>query len=206
MLVAVAAGCSRTPVPTTPGITGLWDAVIVANNAEVPFRFEIVQNGPNAEGFFFEDDRKVSSTSGSFENGTLRLEYDFLNTTLEATVEGNQFQGPYRGSAIQSIGRYTEARVQSLLESLRIASGSPELHAARRRGSDRNMRESRRSHFRAIAAIHVRGAILQECGREGQSLYGSKRSAPAITTMSGRSVCRTSIVAPCAASTSGRRR
>jgi thiol-disulfide isomerase/thioredoxin len=96
MLVAVAAGCSRSAVPTTPGITGLWDAVIVANNADVPFRFEIVQNGPHAEGFFFEGDRKVSSTSGRFENGTLSLDYDFLNTTLEATLEGNQIHGTYR--------------------------------------------------------------------------------------------------------------
>src|SRR6266545_6101857 len=39
-----------------------------------------------------------------------------------------------------------------------------------------------------------------------QSLYGSNSSAPAMTTISGRSVCNTSTVAPCASSTSGRRR
>src|SRR6266550_4620780 len=39
-----------------------------------------------------------------------------------------------------------------------------------------------------------------------QSLYGSNSSAPAITTINGRSVCSTSTVAPCASSTSGRRR
>jgi thiol-disulfide isomerase/thioredoxin len=92
-LAALAAGCSRTPVQTT---SGLWDAVIVSNNAEVPFRFEIVQNERHVEGFFFEGDRKVGSTSGSFENGTLRLDYDFLNTTLEATLEGDQLRGTYR--------------------------------------------------------------------------------------------------------------
>jgi thiol-disulfide isomerase/thioredoxin len=79
-----------------PGITGLWDAVIVANNVEVPFRFEIAQNDGHVEGFFFEGDRKVGSTSGSFENGTLRLDYDFLNTTLEATFEGDRLHGTYR--------------------------------------------------------------------------------------------------------------
>ena len=84
------------PVASAPGLTGLWDAVIVANNAEVPFRFEIVQNGRHVEGFFFEGDRKVGSTSGSFENGTLKLDYDFLNTTLEATLEGDQLRGTYR--------------------------------------------------------------------------------------------------------------
>jgi uncharacterized protein (TIGR01244 family) len=39
MLVALATGCSRTPAWTLPVITGSWDAVIVANNAALPFRF-----------------------------------------------------------------------------------------------------------------------------------------------------------------------
>lgn len=97
ILVAVA-GCSPAPAPAPPApdISGLWDAVVVANNAEVPFRFEIARNGLRAEGFFFEGDRKVGSTSGSFENGTLTLDYDFLNTTLEATLEGDGLRGTYR--------------------------------------------------------------------------------------------------------------
>ncbi len=78
------------------GIAGLWDAVVIVNNVEVPFRFEIAQNGTQVEGFFFDGDRKVGSTSGSFENGGLKLEYDFLNTTLEATLDGDQLRGTYR--------------------------------------------------------------------------------------------------------------
>jgi thiol-disulfide isomerase/thioredoxin len=92
-LAFLAAGCSRAPART---LAGLWDAVIVANNAEVPFRFEIAQNEGHVQGFFFEGDRKVGSTSGSLEDGTLRLEYDFLNTTLEATLEGDELRGTYR--------------------------------------------------------------------------------------------------------------
>src|SRR5579872_1996437 len=86
------------PVESAPGITGLWDAVIVANKVEVPFRFEIEQNGPQVEGFFFEGDRKVGSTSGTFENGALKLEYDFLNTTLDATLDGDQLRGTYHSN------------------------------------------------------------------------------------------------------------
>src|SRR5579864_8575992 len=86
------------PVAAASGLTGLWDAVVVANKVEVPFRFEIVQSGSQVEGFFFEGDRKVGSTSGSFENGTLMLEYDFLNTTLEATLDGEQLRGTYRNN------------------------------------------------------------------------------------------------------------
>ena len=98
ILVGVAAGCSPVPAPAppAPNISGLWDAVVVANNVEIPFRFEIAQNDGRADGFFFEGDRKVGSTSGSFENGTLRLDYDFLNTMLDATFDGSMLRGTYR--------------------------------------------------------------------------------------------------------------
>src|ERR1700689_2194423 len=86
------------PAASAAGITGQWDGVVVANKVEVPFRFEITQHGNQVQGFFFEGDRKVGSTSGSFENGPLKLEYDFLNTVLEATLDGDQLRGPYRNN------------------------------------------------------------------------------------------------------------
>jgi len=88
-LLAAASGSSAA------GIAGVWDAVVVVNKVEVPFRFEIVQNGNRVEGFFFEGGKKVGSTSGTFENGMLRLEYDHLNTTLEATFDGDRLRGTY---------------------------------------------------------------------------------------------------------------
>src|SRR6185437_45016 len=86
------------PLAAAPSISGLWDAVVTADHADVPFLFEIVVNGSQAKGFFFEGDRKIGSTSGSFENGRLKLAYDFLNTTLEATVEGEQLEGTYHSN------------------------------------------------------------------------------------------------------------
>ncbi len=77
-------------------IAGLWDAKIVANQLEIPFRFEIAQNGSQVQGFFFEGDRKIGSSSGSFSGGHLILEYDILETTLEVTFLDNQFAGTYR--------------------------------------------------------------------------------------------------------------
>jgi thiol-disulfide isomerase/thioredoxin len=77
-------------------ITGLWDAKIVANQLEIPFRFEIAQNGNQVQGFFFEGDRKIASSSGSFSGGHLILEYDILETTLEVTFLDDQFAGTYR--------------------------------------------------------------------------------------------------------------
>jgi thiol-disulfide isomerase/thioredoxin len=77
-------------------IAGLWDAKIVANQLEIPFRFEIAQNGSQVQGFFFEGDRKIASSSGSFSGGHLILEYDLLETTLEVTFLDDQFAGTYR--------------------------------------------------------------------------------------------------------------
>ena len=79
-------------------ISGLWDAIVVVNKVEVPFRFEISQNRDHVQGFFFEGDRKISSTSGSYSNGVLKLDYDFLNTTLDATLAGGELRGTYRNN------------------------------------------------------------------------------------------------------------
>jgi thiol-disulfide isomerase/thioredoxin len=79
-------------------LDGLWDAVIVAGGAEVPFRFEIATSGPQVHGYFFEGDRKIGSTLGSFAEGVLTLEWDFLNTTLELTQSGEQLTGTYRNN------------------------------------------------------------------------------------------------------------
>jgi thiol-disulfide isomerase/thioredoxin len=88
-------------------IDGLWDATVVttptggaagAPGAEVPFRFEIGTSGTEAQGFFFEGDRKVGSSSGTFTDGVLKLEYDFLNTTLEVTLTGDELIGTYRNN------------------------------------------------------------------------------------------------------------
>lgn len=87
---------SALPAFSATSITGLWDAKIVANQLEIPFRFEIAQDGSQVQGFFFEGDRKIASSSGSFANGRLELEYDYLDTTLDVTFVGDQFYGSYR--------------------------------------------------------------------------------------------------------------
>src|SRR5229473_610100 len=91
----LAAARLAPPARAASGIDGLWDAIVVANGVEVPFRFEIATNGADAQGFFFEGDRKVGSTSGRFANGVLTLAYDFLNTTIEATIDGDELRGTY---------------------------------------------------------------------------------------------------------------
>ena len=66
LLVASPTLLPATPVQSAASITGLWDAVVVTSDAEVPFRFEISTSGTDAQGFFFEGDRKIGSSSGTF--------------------------------------------------------------------------------------------------------------------------------------------
>ena len=87
---------SSPPGISATNVTGLWDATVIVNRVEIPFRFEIAQNGNQVQGFFFEGDAKLGSTSGSVANGRLMLKYDYLNTTLEAIFEGDQLHGIYR--------------------------------------------------------------------------------------------------------------
>jgi thiol-disulfide isomerase/thioredoxin len=97
LLVASSAAPDRWTADAA-SLEGLWDAIIVVNEAEVPFRFEISTAGAEPQGFFFEGDRKIGSTSGSLAGSSLTFEYDFLNTTLELTVDGDRLAGSYRNN------------------------------------------------------------------------------------------------------------
>ena len=98
LVVAFAAVPLRRSVATAPSVDGLWDAIVVAGGTEVPFRFQISTKGSEAQGFFFEGDRPIGSTSGTFADGALKLEYDFLNTTLELRLTGDDLAGTYQNN------------------------------------------------------------------------------------------------------------
>jgi thiol-disulfide isomerase/thioredoxin len=97
--LALLVAATRTPAAQAPAsIDGLWDAIVVANNVEIPFRFEIAAKGGAPQGSFFEGDKKIESTAGTFADGVLKLEYDYLNTTLELKLADNQLTGAYRNN------------------------------------------------------------------------------------------------------------
>jgi hypothetical protein len=77
-LALILASIATPHVRAASPVDGLWDAVVVSNNVEIPFRFEIATQGTTVTGSFFEGDRKVGSSSGTFTDGALTLEYDFL--------------------------------------------------------------------------------------------------------------------------------
>ena len=54
-------------------LTGRWDAVVRANDADVPFPFEIVGDGASVRGVLFNGERKLTSAPGKLEGDTLTL-------------------------------------------------------------------------------------------------------------------------------------
>jgi thiol-disulfide isomerase/thioredoxin len=77
---------------------GLWDATVTVGRADIPFHFEIAHNEDHWTGYFFEGKRKIASTAGTLIGGTLKLDYEFLNTTLVAEIEGGALRGSYRSN------------------------------------------------------------------------------------------------------------
>src|SRR5262249_35484499 len=111
--------------PAYAQINGLWDAAIVSNGSEIPFRYEIAVNGPDPTRFFFQCDRTVQSSAGTFHDGVGTLEYDHLNTTLELTLKGGELTGTYRNK--RAGARPQDVRMKRFAPIAIDAAGAPSL-------------------------------------------------------------------------------
>jgi thiol-disulfide isomerase/thioredoxin len=81
-------------------VTGTWDATVTVNNVSVPFKIEIDGGGAEVQSYFFNgDDRVNPSNSGTFQNGTLVLNFESYATQLEATLKDGSLVGTYGGTS-----------------------------------------------------------------------------------------------------------
>jgi thiol-disulfide isomerase/thioredoxin len=78
---------------------GRWDATVVVNGVEIPFRLDVTDSKAGVAGSFFNGDRTITSTSGTFEQDVLTLRFDQYAATLKATYRDGRLDGAYdRGS------------------------------------------------------------------------------------------------------------
>jgi peroxiredoxin len=77
---------------------GRYDATIRIGDQVVPFRFELFGDGPNLQGTFFNGEERLTSSGGRFRDGNLNLQWDYLATSLDATVKDGVIDGQYTGS------------------------------------------------------------------------------------------------------------
>jgi thiol-disulfide isomerase/thioredoxin len=95
-LILVAALACASPAPAQ-SISGMWDGTVVFDGLSIPFRLEISGSGARTQGAFLNGDQRVTSTSGTFDGGTLVLHFDMYAETLRATLKDGQLTGTIQG-------------------------------------------------------------------------------------------------------------
>ena len=84
------------PAAMAQSLSGLWDATITFNGQDIPFRLQIAGDGSNIQGWFFNGNEKEVSSGGSFQNGTLVLNFDSYADYLEAHKKIDKLWGIFQ--------------------------------------------------------------------------------------------------------------
>ena len=93
------------PAAWAESLAGLWSATVNVNGTEIPFKIEFSGDGTNVKGWFFNGEEQEISTGGSYQNGSLVLNFDTYLSVLKATVKNGALDGEYvsrRGTAAAS--------------------------------------------------------------------------------------------------------
>jgi peroxiredoxin len=85
------------PAALAQSLAGLWDATVVVNGLEIPFKMEFAGQGSTVRGSFFNGYEKVTSTSGQLADGKLVLHFDHYATQLAASLKDGALEGRYTG-------------------------------------------------------------------------------------------------------------
>lgn len=83
------------PLAGAESIAGLWNATINVNGTEIPFKIEFSGDGSNIKGWFFNGSQHENSTGGTFENGSLVLNFASYASVLKATLKDGSLDGEY---------------------------------------------------------------------------------------------------------------
>ena len=68
---------------------------ITFNGESIPFRLQIAGDGSKLQGWLFNGDDKVVASGGSFQNGSLVLNFDSYAAKLEAKLQDGALVGQY---------------------------------------------------------------------------------------------------------------
>jgi len=97
LLCALVAGLTACGRPSGNSIGGEWRAVVL-NKAgeEIGFKLEIKQADGQVSGALVNGGQRVESTSGSFDGRTLKLQYNFYDGELTATLANGELRGDFK--------------------------------------------------------------------------------------------------------------
>lgn len=96
-------------------LTGLWDATVVSGGVTVPFRMEFEVDGDHAVARFINGQERLPSTSGTFDQNHVSIQFEQLGTHLEADYKYGSMQGTYYGSRRTGTLPFTARRAEPKL-------------------------------------------------------------------------------------------
>ena len=151
-------------------LVGRWDARVIVNNLEIPFPFEIAEDGRIMKGSFFNGELTITSTDGEFEDGMLLLAFDQYASKIEATYVNGRLEGQYlRGSR-----RPYPFRAVPVAETVVANSDAPSIAGIWTIPTESNKGEQAWRFIVRQTGVEVSGAILRVDGDTG-NLTGSYR-------------------------------
>jgi thiol-disulfide isomerase/thioredoxin len=102
---------------------GRWDAAFTLNQTVIPFRLDVSREGSSLRGILYNGDQKETTTSATFENGKLTLNFDQYLTRITASVENDQLTGTVDGRF--EPGRYISSYPLTATRHIDVADSSP---------------------------------------------------------------------------------
>jgi thiol-disulfide isomerase/thioredoxin len=79
-------------------IDGLWDATLKQGTNEIPFKLGFSGTGSDVKGWFFNGEDKLISSGGTYENGSLVLNFDSYLGVLKLTLKDGALDGDWSTS------------------------------------------------------------------------------------------------------------
>jgi thiol-disulfide isomerase/thioredoxin len=90
----VNASANDATLTFSSSIAGRWDAALVNNGPDIPFRLDISGAGPTLKGTFYDGFKPYDATTrASFKNGQLILKAEHYLTTITARLKDGELSG-----------------------------------------------------------------------------------------------------------------
>jgi uncharacterized lipoprotein YmbA len=88
-------------------VDGRWDAVLIRNGTEIPFRLDIKGTGENLQGVLYDGFKPYDGTTkASFKDGKLELNVEHYLTTISATLQDGKLAGTVVAQNRESSAQY----------------------------------------------------------------------------------------------------
>lgn len=98
-----------TSIADAESLDGRWDAQLISQGAVIPFRLEISGTGKQLTGTLFNGDVKQTTTSASWKDGTITLDFAHYLTKIIAKPGNGELKGKVEGRFGASSGSYISA-------------------------------------------------------------------------------------------------